>query len=59
MTNSSIKNTAKLQEKLVPTPQLMQWIKQAKEDYKNGELVACRTREEVKSFLDSLKGDLL
>jgi len=54
----NVETMEELQE-LVPTPQLIEWIKEAKEDYKNGELVVCNTRDEVKSFLDSLKGDLL
>jgi len=53
MINSSIETTAELQEELVPTPQLMEWIKEAHEAYENGELVAMNWDEAI-AHLDKM-----
>lgn len=41
-------------EELMITPELQKRIEEARKEYRNGNYVACRTKEELNSFLDSL-----
>lgn len=36
------------------TPELQQRIEEAREAYRNGDYVSCRTKDELNSFLKSL-----
>lgn len=41
-------------EDLMITPALQRRIEEARQEYRNGNYVACRNKEELNSFLDSL-----
>jgi len=49
-----LQNELDLQEELTPTPQLMEWIKEAREEYENGELVFMEW-DEALAHLDKMK----
>lgn len=41
-------------EDLMITPELQKRIDEAREEYRNGNYVSCKTKEELHSFLESL-----
>jgi hypothetical protein len=41
-------------EALIITPELQKRIDEARKAYRDGKCVSCRTKEELRAFLDSL-----